>query len=300
MSEKDKQGKVFFGKRERFSDLLNACFYDGQEVVSANELDEMETEINESNGNREIVQRRRDLLKKQVKENKAVAVYGLELQSTVEKWMILRMMVYDALTYTEMMKNQNQMCALISMVLYTGENKWSGSHRLSDLISIPEESKEIVEDYGMHLFHALDIDVKKLRNPDLIEFFMLFQDLHRLDRTELFEKYRNHPPLNPEVVDAVAVLSNCKDLELLVTVDKEGKKVCSNFDRIVRELRNEGRAEGKAEGRSEGLLEGIQVEKLNTIQRLCELKAEISLIASATALSVQQVHDVIVQHQFMV
>ena len=26
MSEKDKQGKVFFGKRERFSDLLNACF----------------------------------------------------------------------------------------------------------------------------------------------------------------------------------------------------------------------------------------------------------------------------------
>ena len=93
MSEKDKQGKVFFGKRERFSDLLNACFYDGQEVVSANELDEMETEINESNGNREIVQRRRDLLKKQVKENKAVAVYGLELQSTVEKWNVQCMCV---------------------------------------------------------------------------------------------------------------------------------------------------------------------------------------------------------------
>ena len=89
-------------------------------------------------------------------------------------------------------------------------------------------------------------------------------------------------------------------LERCLTVDKEGKKVCSNFDRIVRELRNEGKAEGKVEGRSEGLLEGIQVEKLNTIQRLCELKAEISLIASATALSVQQVHDVIVQHQFMV
>ena len=296
MSEKDRQGKVFFGKRERFSDLINVCFYNGQQVVSANELDEMETEINESKGNREVVQRRRDLLKKQVKENKTVAVYGLELQSTIEKWMTLRMMEYDALTYTEMMKHQNLMCALISMVLYTGENRWSGSTRLSHLISIPEQSKGIVEDYGMHLFHALDIDVSKLRNPEMIEFFMLFQDLHRLERVALFEKYKNVPPLNPEVVDAVAVLSNCRDLERLVMVDKEGKKMCSNFDRIVKELKNEGRVEGLAEGK----IEGVQAEKLQTIQRLCEMKVDLSIIACATALTVQQVSDVIVQHQFAV
>ena len=123
MSEKDRQGKVFFGKRERFSDLLNACLYDGQQVILSDELDEMETEINESKNSHDVVQRRRDLLKKQVKDHKTVMVYGLELQSTVEKLMPLRMMEYDALTYSEMKKKQNSMCALASMVLYTGESR---------------------------------------------------------------------------------------------------------------------------------------------------------------------------------
>ena len=65
-------------------------------------------------------------------------------------------------------------------------------------------------------------------------------------------------------------------------------------------MKNEGRVEGLEEGRTAGKTEGVQAEKLQTIQRLCEMKVDLSIIACATALSVQQVSDVIVQHQFVV
>ena len=159
---------------------------------------------------------------------------------------------------------------------------------------MPDESKGVVEDYGMHLFHALDVEIEKLRNPDLIEFFTLFQDMHRLDKETMFEKYRNLPPLNPEVVIAVAVLSNCRELERLIIVDKEGHKMCSNFDRIVNELKNEG----KIEGRAEGQCEGVQIEKLAVIERLCAAKVDLEVISCATALPVQQVQSLINQYRF--
>ena len=59
-----------------------------------------------------------------------------------------------------------------------------------------------------------------------------------------------------------------------------------------REGRAEGRIEGKAEGRVEGKAEGRVEEKLATAKRLLSMGLTIQDIAKATALSVEQIEEI--------
>ena len=73
--------------------------------------------------------------------------------------------------------------------------------------------------------------------------------------------------------------------------------MCRNFNEIVQEIMDEGIVIGKAEGinigKAEGIDEGMMLEKLNTVQRLCETKQPFDLICKATDLTQDQVIDFI-------
>ena len=73
--------------------------------------------------------------------------------------------------------------------------------------------------------------------------------------------------------------------------------MCRNFNAIVQEIMDEGIVIGKTEGidigKAEGIDEGMMLEKLNTIQRLCETKQPFDLICKATDLTQDQVIDFI-------
>ncbi len=62
-----------------------------------------------------------------------------------------------------------------------------------------------------------------------------------------------------------------------------------NVDRIINEIRAEGLLEGKAEG----ILEGTDLEKVNTIQRLYLMNANIDVIAYACGLDKEAVLKII-------
>lgn len=47
MKEMDVQSKRFFGNNERFADLVNGSLYKGEQLIKADELEEMDTELNE-------------------------------------------------------------------------------------------------------------------------------------------------------------------------------------------------------------------------------------------------------------
>ena len=61
--------------------------------------------------------------------------------------------------------------------------------------------------------------------------------------------------------------------------------MCRNFDRIVNEIR------------TEGILEGSELEKVNTIERLYLMNANIDVISCACGLDKETVMEIIHERQ---
>ena len=99
MNWMDKQYKAFFNSNERFADMVNGSIFNGKQVLSADELVELDTELNEELNKERVVQRRRDLLKKYGRNSSEEVIVGIELQSSPDKDMVMRMMEYDAMVY---------------------------------------------------------------------------------------------------------------------------------------------------------------------------------------------------------
>ena len=256
MIEKDIATKQFFRVNERFADLINGVLYEGKQVVDACDLEEIDTELNEKIRQRHFELRRRDLIKRCRKDGVIYGLYGAEFQSTVDETMPIRIMEYDALTYLKMHDTEKKLHPIVTMCLYTGEKKWDKPMSLLEMMEVPSEMKELVQDYRINVVQALNQDTDKYQNQSVKEFFELMHDVHALNRYDLVEKYGDRILSSAEAVETVAVLTNDKELMKLSAVDKEGNKVCQNFRKIVEEIKDEGRAEGRMEGRAEGRMEG--------------------------------------------
>ena len=285
MNEIDARSKLFFGKNERFADLINGSLYQGKQKLSAQELEEMDTEANQIVYGKRVM-RRRDLLKRSQKDGTGYAMYGLELQSTQDREMPVRMMMYDAMMYQKMLETERKISPMKTLCMYSGEKPWNAPTRLHEMMELPEEMKGIIEDYGMTVVEVLSADIRNYHHPEVRGFFELFQDIHQMSASELTEKYESRA-LSAEVVETVAVLGKCDELRKWIKKDQEGRKVCTNFKRIVQEW--------KKEGIEQGIEIGEQKAQKETIRRLCNVNASLDIMAAATGLSESEVRRFIVQ-----
>ena len=258
MNWMDKQYKAFFNANERFADMVNGSIFNGKQVLSADELVELDTELNEELNKERVVQRRRDLLKKHGRNSSEEVIVGIELQSSPDKDMVMRMMEYDAMVYLH--QKARPLIPVISVVLYCGEKEWIQPSSLYNQMRFAEWMREYVQDYRFHFVELLKVNVNNFKNEEIREFIELFQDVHLLNREQFLNKYEDKVLKSAEAVNAVAVLGKCKELSKIIIQDKEGNLMCRNFDRIVNEIRTEGILEG--------VNKGVEKERLNTIERL--------------------------------
>ena len=303
MNWMDKQYKAFFNSNERFSDMINGSIFNGKQVLSADELVELDTELNEELNKERVVQRRRDLLKKYGRNSSEEVIVGIELQSSPDKDMVMRMMEYDAMVYLH--QKARPLIPVISVVLYCGEKEWIQPSSLYNQMRFAEWMRDYVQDYRFHFVELLKVNVNNFKNEEIREFIELFQDVHLLNREQFLNKYEDKVLKSAEAVNAVAVLGKCKELSKIIIQDKEGNLMCRNFDRIINEIRTEGHIAGKTEGllegktigilegKAEGILEGSELEKVNTIERLYLMNANIDVISCACGLNKEDVLNII-------
>jgi predicted transposase/invertase (TIGR01784 family) len=299
MNWMDKQYKAFFNSNERFSDMINGSIFNGKQVLSADELVELDTELNEELNKERVVQRRRDLLKKYGRNSSEEVIVGIELQSSPDKDMVIRMMEYDAMVYLH--QKARPLIPVISAVLYCGEKEWIQPSSLYNQMRFAEWMRDYVQDYRFHFVELLKVNVNNFKNEEIREFIELFQDVHLLNREQFLNKYEDKVLKSAEAVNAVAVLGKCKELSKIITQDKEGNLMCRNFDRIINEIRTEGhmagKTEGLLEGKAKGILEGVnkgvEKERLNTIERLYLKNASIDMISCACGLNKEDVLKII-------
>lgn len=90
MGKKDLTGKEFFADKERFAELMNAFFYQGEKKIKAQELEQATRLYPAFHGKGEMS---RDVFMKDTLRN---ICYGLELESESDYSMPERVMVYDA------------------------------------------------------------------------------------------------------------------------------------------------------------------------------------------------------------
>ena len=121
----------------------------------------------------------------------------------------------------------------------------------SYFIDLPDELKEMVSDYRIHVIDVRrfnDTSVFKTDVRQVFEFIRCAEDKHALYKlVEQDDYYKN---MEEDAFDVVSHYANAA--ELLAVKDYYGKEGKVNMCKAIRDLMEDSRAEGRAEGREEG------------------------------------------------
>ena len=127
--------KNCISKNEIFADAFNYYLFQGKKKIIPQDLKEVDTSIPLLIKNNNI-QRYRDIFKicsiKNDNKNTYILL-GIENQTSIDKTMLFRCMVYDSLSYLKQFeeiekKNKNDKIKLkpiITLVIYFGTHKWN-------------------------------------------------------------------------------------------------------------------------------------------------------------------------------
>ena len=153
MGAKDISEKALEEYNDVFADIVNVLLFDGEEVISPDDLAESSPYSNYS-ANGKIRSQERDIQKYWNNNQLRLAAIGFENETEEEADMPLRMINYDAAGYrAQLSKDNNMRYPVVSLVLYYGyKNKWHKAKTLYDRLEIPDKLKRYVFDYGMNLF----------------------------------------------------------------------------------------------------------------------------------------------------
>ena len=208
--------KEFWRDNARFADLFNAVIFNGRQIISPDELQELDTDISGTISMKnysESIKRTRDVVKKMC-NGVEFNILGLELQDKTHYAMPLRTMVYDALgyikEYNELKKlhksggktfdssesflsginKDDRFHPIITIVLYYGESPWDGPVCLSDMMyDMPDDIRNIFSDYRLNLVQILDSNQYKFYNDDVKAVFNIARSIYTKDMQYIYNEY---------------------------------------------------------------------------------------------------------------
>lgn len=271
--------KAYLSDDDRFADLVNGCVFGGERVVSAENLAEMDSQLNlmERFRKRKLVKRFRDMVRK-VAFDVNFAVIGVENQEKIHYAMPLRVMNYDTGNYEEQVRGigrlhrrrrdlsgdeflsgfsgKDRLKPVVSLVLYYGEKPWDGPKSLFDMVEwegIPEALQELAGDYRMNLIEVRKFEGTEWFRTDLKQVFSFIQASGSKERWKrvLEEQRDKFSEMEEDAYDLVCLLTGAGELEQKKTEYRtEGGKIdmCQALTELLEDSKNEGKLEGKQEG----------------------------------------------------
>lgn len=285
MGKLDRKDRPFFSNADRFAELININLYQGEKVLIPENLSLLQRRY--SSLGSESGENERDVMMLDTEHH---ICYGLEIETESDYSMPERVLVYDACEYEyqikaihrkhvqskeyrlyrekkSRMKESDFLLPIITVVLYLGEESWTGRNTLLQMfhkaVRADKISGEYIREYGFPL-----VEVHKVRpddyQTDLREFFQAMHcrgDRKRMMQLLQTERFQN---LSDETEQAIAVHLYMKGLT--EKMEKEGMSMC----KAIREWMEEERKEGKRE------------EKLHIIRRMIEEGLDEQLIRKIT------------------
>jgi len=117
MAEKDKTEKVLEDYNDVFADIYNTLLFQ-EKFLEADKLDYGSTESVYKAEQGELKEQRRDVLKV-YRDDMGLSLFstGIENQSTIDKYMPVRIMGYDYAAYRNQINNEKKLTPVITIVL---------------------------------------------------------------------------------------------------------------------------------------------------------------------------------------
>ena len=185
MAEKDKTEKVLEDYRDVFADIYNTLLF-REPFLEENMLEPGPTESIYKSAQGQLKEQRRDVLKYyQETGGLLICSYGMENQSTIDRYMPVRVMGYDYATYRAMMEQGEVISPVITIVLNFTEKRWDKATSLLGMFDIPAKLQQYVADYKINVFDVafLEDDVIESFSSDfkLIAKFFKLKRLGKMD-----------------------------------------------------------------------------------------------------------------------
>lgn len=195
--QKDKSEKILEDYNDVFADIYNVLVFNKRYL----DEDRLETGATESIYKAEkgdLKEQRRDVLKTYHEQNFVICSLGIENQSTIDKYMPLRVMGYDYASYRSQLDNKKELIPTITIVLNFSEKRWNQPNNLHGLLKLPRGLKHLVQDYEVKVYDIafLEDDViekftsdfkvvaKYLKNRRLRKLHLVVEDQQEIHHVE--------------------------------------------------------------------------------------------------------------------
>lgn len=204
------------------------------------------------------------IIKEKIKANIQIAIYGIENQTSVERYMPLRIAGDEGASYRSQYSLLNPKSGssemvnpvpVVTLILYFGTKEhWNQPKTLRLLMQIPDGLEDYINDCRIHVF-----EIAWLTDEEINRFHSDFRIM-----ANFFAQKRRHADYVPNDKTKIVHVDGVLKLLSAMTGDhryeeiladpskKEVHAMCDVAERLV----NKGKAEGRAEGKAEGIAEG--------------------------------------------
>ncbi len=243
----------------------------------------------------EFKDREADILWETKFKGKDAYIYILiEFQSTVDKFMSLRMLTYILLFYQDILKKKkpSKLPVVFPILLYNGEKRWNAPEKLEDLIEIPYSSiKPYIPKFKYYKIAENEFKKESLEKLDNLAaqlFNIENSSIGQLDEAvaKILQILKHEVPQELQrdfglwLRGLLRIKEN--DFDLSKIDDMEVKPMLAE---TIKKFEEECILKGKRQGKLEG--------KLELAKRMLKLGVKAEIIAKASGLEVSEVNKLL-------
>ena len=211
-----------------------------------------------------------------------LGIFLVENQSYVDYSMVVRNLNYMALAYDKQIKVKNRklnkkdsLGMVYLIVFYTGEKRWDGAKKLSELVDVPKEFKSSFQDFEMNLIEINGESTYTFSNKDVKDLVymtrsMYDESIYEQEKLEAF----NHS--TGQVKRLVGKITNSE--WLVQNEEEEDVDMCEAEKAWARKIENRGLERGIKQGEARGVEQGQNevIKKLSKTMSVVDIARALS------------------------
>lgn len=285
MGRKDVEEKAYFNDVLRFADVCNGILFQGNEKILPNELDEADTELYFSD-KRMHVSVRVDGMRYWKKQGINLALIAVEHQSVTDYHMVFRNMLTESLAYYRQwkqnkrryskeyrkwlgkmfrlhgskeflsgMKREDKFIPVILVVINWSGEKWDGATSLHEMLQIPDELSQFVNNYKLNIFDYHDYEDFSAFKTDVRAVFEALKNAGNEEK--MSDVFRRFPKVEMETARLIETFLKIRFDDKYIITSEDGKEwleMCKAWEDHFKSGRKEGIAIGIEQGIEQTLL----------------------------------------------
>ena len=282
MKKKDISLRTLEQHAEVFADIVHVLFLKKNLQICSGELLDCVPAAGYVAGDGCVRELIRDVVKKWFSAGKPVAILGIENQSSIDKYMPLRIAAYDGVDYrnqlihyqesiqTNDLINAEVPVPVVTLVLYTGTNtKWKKPLELADSTRIPKSLKPYVTNHKIKVINLAWLSPRIIRSFKS-DFRHVADMCRQLRLNKCYKPKRGIKVRHPYDLAMVwYAFTGDKRITSYFTPEMNDQEsdMCKFLDSIEAKGLKKGLKQGKAQGLKQGKAQGLKQGKAQGIKQ---------------------------------